>query len=227
MNMNFDERTAAIGTFLRDEVLKRYNRPEYMNDDIARREIADMVSDLNNEWPVMSRERFAAVAEEFHRQLRKVHGSRNWPTISAMVKALREASKPRESKTGEDEPPHIYEMVADWWREKRGPFPSLAKRHHAERLVRERLATWGELRRSGFPIPEERMDEAKAEPDPQHEAKLFDVRAMAERIAASGWAVASAVAPAPREHWAKAAAPGDPRWRALQDALAKAGVSLP
>jgi len=227
MNMSFEERTAAIGALLRDEVLKRYNRPDYMSDDIARREIADMVSDLNHEWPVMSRERFTAVAADFHRHLRKVHGSRNWPTIAAMVKALREASKLPATTTSEDEPPHIYDMVADWWREKGGAFPSLAKRHHAARLVQAGLATWGELRRKGFPIPDERVEEAKAEPDPHHEAKLAEIAAVAERLRTSGWAGKVAAAPEKRGHWAKAALPNDPRWKALKEARERAGVVLP
>lgn len=91
--MNFTDRTNAIGTLLRETILPRYRRPEHLDDTAARAEAADMVADLNAEWPLMSDEAFRDTGERFARELRKISTSRSWPSIGHMLRALEAATK--------------------------------------------------------------------------------------------------------------------------------------
>lgn len=88
--MNYAERCNAIGTLLRETILPRTKRPDHLDDDTARRELADMTEDLNAEWPVMTRDRFDLVSEALARTVRTTHKSRTWPTIGHLVDALKQ-----------------------------------------------------------------------------------------------------------------------------------------
>lgn len=124
--MNFEERTNAIGTLLRETILPRYRRPEHLDDVTASAELADMVSDLNAAWPVTAPDRFAAIAERLAREIRRVHSSRTWPTIAVMLKALDAALVPPKPVSGEfSRPEDWHEDVLRWqlrdWRDGKRP----------------------------------------------------------------------------------------------------------
>ena len=185
--MNFEDRTNAIGTLLREHILPRYKRPEHLDDETARAELRDMVADLNAAWPLMGPDRFGDVCDGLCRSIRKTHTSRSWPTIAAMLKALSLAMEPPRAVVGGDDAEKqeaLYGMVRDWWRQFGSPFPSVAKDHHCERLVSEGHATWGQLHRAGFPMQERHKGLWFDEPDPAHPAMLEALEALtAERRA--------------------------------------------
>ena len=186
--MNFEDRTNAIGTLLREHILPRYKRPEHLDDTTARAELRDMVEDLNRAWPVMGATRFGDTADGLARAIRMTHTSRTWPTIAALIKALNVALEPprgapeADGSTGEA----IYQMVVEWWHRFHDAMPSAAKADHAIRMQRDGIATWGQLRRAGFQIPDYAMAEAKAEPDPKHQAILDEIRETGARLKANG-----------------------------------------
>lgn len=220
--MNFAERNNAIGELLKDEILPRYTRPEHLDDDAARRELADMVADLNSEWPVMGLDAFRELGVKFAANIRKLHTSRRWPTIALMLKALSAAQGVRlEAAKKGGEHPGVYDLVVDWWKEYRSPLPSTAHDGHAERMVADRVATWGELFRAGFPIAKNRVEQAKAEFDPRHAEILAGI--MADAVARYGGGDPSA-APEDAKHWTETAKPDDPRYAALKEARAKANA---
>lgn len=120
--------------------------------------------------------------------------TRAWPLIGDVERAAKsvreteQASRAAASRSDPGlEPAHIYAMVEEWWRKFRDAGPgSVPKAHHAHRLVAAGLATWGELWRKGFPIPDAMRETAKAERDPGHEAILADIRAMGDRLRGTG-----------------------------------------
>jgi len=91
--MTYEERTAIIGTILREEVLKRFKRPEHLGDAEARGELADMVDELNANWPLGTDEQMRAVGERFATAVKRNHDSRQWPTIKKIVGYLKDALK--------------------------------------------------------------------------------------------------------------------------------------
>lgn len=91
--MTYEERTNAIGMLLRETILPRYKRPEHFDDETARSELHDMVTDLNAEWPLMPAERFSMIGREMARALRLTYTGRNWPTIAHLAKALKQAQE--------------------------------------------------------------------------------------------------------------------------------------
>lgn len=128
----------------------------------------------------------------FEDAVRALATTRAWPTCSDLERA---AAKLRDDATaknaaaaaGGDEPAYIYDFVAEWWGKFRSAGPgSLPKEHHAKRLVDAGLASWGELRRRGFPIPLWARDMAMAERDPKHDEIMEDIRIMGDRLRANG-----------------------------------------
>lgn len=182
--MNYQDRTNAIGTLLREHILPRYKRPEHLDDGTARAELRDMVEDLNHEWPVMNESRFGEIAERLARAVRVTNTSRTWPTIAVMVKALKAAlDAPAPEVESEEEKPIVWECVREWWVKFRQAGPaSMAKSHHAERLVQEGLATPGELRRGGFHLSGALHEQAMAEPNPDHPRMLQDLIDLNHRL---------------------------------------------
>lgn len=113
--------------------------------------------------------------------------SRAWPTLSEIRRAAREvqttAKARAEQATAADEPPHIFQIVEEWWLKFRSAGPgSLPKQGHARRLVDAGQATWGQLWRAGFPIPDWARGQAMEERDPAHETILAGIREMGERL---------------------------------------------
>lgn len=112
--------------------------------------------------------------------------SRAWPTLGEIRRAVREmqaAAKARaDQATAYDEPPLAFQIVEEWWLKFRAAGPgSLPRPGHARRLVDAGHATWGQLWRAGFPIPDWARSRAMEEPDPAHETILADLREMSER----------------------------------------------
>jgi hypothetical protein len=113
--------------------------------------------------------------------------TRAWPLVGDLERAaarVRDQSGAQaQARSAEEEPEYLYAMVEEWWLKFRGVGPgSVPKEHHAKRLVDARIATWGELRRAGFPIPLWARDKAMAERDPNHERILDSIRATAESL---------------------------------------------
>lgn len=122
--------------------------------------------------------------------------TRAWPLVGDLERAaarLRDqAASTARARSADEEPEYLYAMVEEWWLKHRRAGPgSVPKEHHAKRLVDARLATWGDLRRKGFPIPPWARDIAMAEHDPNHEAILDDIHAISRRMREND-------APAPR-----------------------------
>lgn len=184
--MTYEERMNAIGTLLRTKILARKQRPERFDDETARAEIADMVSDLNAAWPSMPPDMFEQTGDNLARELRAMHAGRDWPVIATMLKALKAATTTRRPMphSTEEEPPVVYEGVKAWW-QRHGDRCPFAREHHSGRLVADGLATWGQLRRAGFWIPDERRDEAMDEPDPNQEAIIAASMVIGARLRAN------------------------------------------
>jgi hypothetical protein len=183
-----DERTNAIGSLLRETILPRYKRPDHLDDETARAELRDMVADLNSEWPPMGEQKFGEVSAALAKTIRVTHSSRSWPTIAALVKALGVATAPPKAPSAADDEQvqeAIYGMVRDWWFKHHDPMPSTAKVHHAERLVREGHATWGQLHRACFQLPDWARDHWMDEPDPDHPRMLAEIIALGEQLRAN------------------------------------------
>lgn len=220
--MTYEERTSAIGTLLRETILPRYQRPEYLDDATARAELRDMVEDINAEWPIMSPSRFAETSERFARAVRVSNASRKWPTIGTLCKALKAALQvPAPVVTNaDDEPPHIYEMVREWWLKFRDAGPGgLPKPHHAARLIADGAATPGQLRRGGFPLTGLLLEQAMTEPDPNHPAILGEITALADELKQRHAPQGNVMASAPK-HWLNGATADDPRHEAVRRARA-------
>jgi hypothetical protein len=91
--MTYEERTNAIGSWLRDVVLPRYNRPDHLGDAEARAEVADMVEDINAETPILPVDAFEPFLATMFAKLRRTYTGRNWPPIGAFCKAIAAARK--------------------------------------------------------------------------------------------------------------------------------------
>ncbi len=89
--MTYDERINTIGTLLRETILPRYTRPPHLDDETARAELADMVRDLNSEWPLGTQTQFNLIGQALARAIRTTYTGRSWPTIAHMAKALKAA----------------------------------------------------------------------------------------------------------------------------------------
>lgn len=150
--MTFDERTAAIGILLRETILPRYRRPEHMNDETARSELADMVADLNAAWPIMPAERFASVGKDLARALRTTYTGRAWPTIAHMARAL-EAALKAPAPVGVSRFPSRASDRAEWrrsrllaWCKGKEPCPEfLISRENLTELAKDGEIAFGEI----------------------------------------------------------------------------------
>lgn len=141
--MTYEDRLNAIGDLLRDTILPRYKRPEHLDDDTARRELADMVTDLNAEWPVVSDERFRQLGAGLARALRLTYTGRNWPTIAHLAKALKEAQQaPTSARMSAPSVPSGDERE-EWRRAAVRAWLEGGKPVNPEWLTRERLAAVG------------------------------------------------------------------------------------
>lgn len=125
---------------------------------------------------------------EFEDALLEMATTRAWPTVHDISRAAakvrdQRAQSAKAATSIADEPGHLYQMVLDWWRQFGDCGPgSVPKEHHAKRLVDDGEATWGQLRRAGFPIPFWAKDKAMSEPDPKHPQIMRDLEAMAARM---------------------------------------------
>lgn len=112
--MNLSERENAIGDWLRVVVLPRYTRPDYLDDNTAQREVADMVGDINKALPTLPADSFAPFLADVFSKIRMVHTSRQWPPIATFVKAIGGAKKEAAPSTGpkSEYRPDLYAVMA-------------------------------------------------------------------------------------------------------------------
>lgn len=150
--MTYDERADAIGQLLRETILPRYTRPDHLDIDTARREVADMIADLNSAWPIMPADRFAATGQALARALRLAYTGRAWPTIAHLAKALKAALAPSPaasdrtaSATKVDQLEIRREQLLRWCRGE-APCPAhLITRANLELLARDGLIEHGSI----------------------------------------------------------------------------------
>ena len=93
--MTYETRTDAIGSWLRDVVLPRYNRPDHLGDNEARAEVADMVEDINRVAPLMGDEALGPFLADAFARVRMTYTGRSWPPIGVFCKAVGAAAKDR------------------------------------------------------------------------------------------------------------------------------------
>lgn len=141
--MTYEERINQIGTLLRDVILPRYKRPEHLDDDTARAELRDMVTDLNAEWPLSSRDRFDATATAMARALRLTYTGRNWPTIAHLAKALKQAQEAPTSALMSAPSATSSDDREEWRRRQLREWLSGDRAINPEIVTRERLAAVG------------------------------------------------------------------------------------
>lgn len=91
--MIYDDRKNRIGSWLKDVVLPRYNRPDHLGDAEARAEVGDMVDDLNKSIPIMPTADFDDFLVSTFFRLRRSYTGRAWPPIGVFVKAVSAAAK--------------------------------------------------------------------------------------------------------------------------------------
>lgn len=99
--------------------------------------------------------------------------TRAWPIVGDLQRAA-EAIKPKAgTNVSVDEPAQIYEMVVYWWRKFKDPHPAIARPHHADRMVKEGVATPIELHEAGFKGGPGWMDKVRAcDTDTPHNQKV-------------------------------------------------------
>lgn len=155
--MNYETRIAIIRTAL-GRFLSRYSPPRNLGEDAQVDTFTAICESINRHLPntgdIDSRldRMFSIVGDK--------HKTNAWPVQGDFATASKQVSSVAAtgSKYSEDEPSHIYEMVKEWWLRFGDAFPSLAKTHHCNQLVREGVATFKELRLGGFNIPDDELD---------------------------------------------------------------------
>lgn len=141
--MTYEERINAIGTLLRETILPRYTRPPHLDDDTARAELRDMVTDLNAEWPLTTRDRFDAMGVAMARALRLTYTGRNWPTIAHLAKALKQAQQAPTSAQDAKPSATTTDDHEEWKRRQLREWLAGEKPINPEWVTRERLAAIG------------------------------------------------------------------------------------
>lgn len=146
--MTYEERSAAIGTLLLESILPRFTRPAHLDDATARRELADMVEDLNGAWPVVSDAEFGAMGARLAKQVRQTVDGRTWPTIPRLLKALEviKSVNPQWAKRPPDGPrPCRFELNAKRLKAHEPVGGDYLYGRDAVELVRRKLVTESEL----------------------------------------------------------------------------------
>jgi hypothetical protein len=116
----------------------------------------------------MGETRFAEVSQGLARAVRASNPSRSWPTINTLLKALNVAIAPPVVVGADDDEKakeRAYQFVKGWWIKHGDTMPRLARMEHAQRLVSEGVATWGQLHRKCFPLPDWAYDLWMNEPE--------------------------------------------------------------
>tara|TARA_R110000765_G_scaffold104478_1_gene194297 strand:- start:215 stop:901 length:687 start_codon:yes stop_codon:yes gene_type:complete len=89
--LNYSTRTQIIGKWLQG-VLKRYTPPQGMTNDTLLQEMKFIVQDINGVTPAHVNEGLLELfLERTDRQVRAVHGARNWPSVKVFVNAAKTA----------------------------------------------------------------------------------------------------------------------------------------
>lgn len=90
--LNYTTRTQAIGKWLQG-VLKRYSPPNGMTNETLLEEMKFIVQDVNRVTPNHINDGLLSLfLERTDRQVRAVHGARNWPSVKVFVNAAKSAA---------------------------------------------------------------------------------------------------------------------------------------
>ena len=163
-----------------DRLLSRMVPPRGLGDQAQQDETAALSRALDRMAPGGG---YEAWWERFEDALLGIMTTRAWPTVGEVTKAGKSIGFGGSDQRASGEPPQLYDWIREWWlRHHDCPRHLKPQEHHSRRLVADRLATWGELWRRGFPVPRELVRAAKEEPDPKHQGIMEDLQAMGRRI---------------------------------------------
>lgn len=181
MQLTEADRKRRLQVFLTQTVMRRYQQPKGMPNEIAVEVLDDAVEDLNEAWPLMTADEWTAFEGKVWKALRRSHKTQTWPNIPELL-AVSESVREKVEKSGrsrvgiEDR----YEMCLAWWRQFRNPMPGLGTSDITRMAVDRGVAGLGELNSRGFPIPDDMRsgDWRNDWHDPEHDRKLEDVQGM-------------------------------------------------
>jgi len=90
--LDYSTRTQTIGKWLQG-VLKRYTPPQGMTNETLLQEMKFIVQDINGVTPSHVNDGLLQLfLERTDRQVRAIHGARNWPSVKVFVNAAKIAS---------------------------------------------------------------------------------------------------------------------------------------
>lgn len=90
--LDYSYRTQAIGKWLQ-VMLKRYTPPQGMTNETLLEEMKFIVQDINAVMPTHVNEGIIGLfLERTDRQVRAIHGARNWPSVKVFVTAAKSAA---------------------------------------------------------------------------------------------------------------------------------------
>ena len=87
--MNYETRKRMVSNWLFD-FLKNYEVPPHLDQDASKKELVNMVEDINSELPLLKENSFKLLLENVAKHIRKNQTSRRWPTIAFFIKAVKE-----------------------------------------------------------------------------------------------------------------------------------------
>ena len=87
--MNYETRKRMVSNWLFD-FLKNYEVPPHLDQDASKKELINMVEDINSEIPLLKENSFKLLLENVAKHIRKNQTSRRWPTIAFFIKAVKE-----------------------------------------------------------------------------------------------------------------------------------------
>ena len=90
--LDYNYRTQAIGKWLQ-ATLKRYTPPQGMTNETLLQEMKFIVQDINGIMPNHVNDGLIDLfLERTDRQVRAIHGARNWPSVKVFVTAAKSAA---------------------------------------------------------------------------------------------------------------------------------------
>tara|TARA_R100001369_G_scaffold57194_1_gene84042 strand:+ start:95 stop:781 length:687 start_codon:yes stop_codon:yes gene_type:complete len=123
--LDYSTRTQIIGKWLQS-VLKRYTPPTGMTNEVLLEEMKFIVKDINTVTPTHVNDGLLQLfLERTDRQVRAIHGARNWPSVKVFVNAAKIAGDETNRAISKDSP-----AVWDF-----NPLEAVAKRVHSNQDV--------------------------------------------------------------------------------------------
>jgi hypothetical protein len=123
--LDYSTRTQAIGKWLQG-VLKRYTPPQRMTNETLLQEMKFIVQDINGVTPTHVNDGLLQLfLERTDRQVRAIHGARNWPSVKVFINAAKVA--------GDETNRAIADSNTDKWNF--NPLQSIAKKIAAKEEV--------------------------------------------------------------------------------------------